>query len=164
MTRGIAQALLFALLVVGGSANAASALYPFVNTDQAQRFEELTRQLRCLVCQGESIADSNADLAKDLRSQVHDMLVAGHSNEQIIAFMTHRYGDFILYKPPLAPRTYLLWVGPLLLLLLASAAMIYRVWGRRRNSQSVHLQQAERERLSRLLDESGEPKTSRTWT
>lgn len=164
MTRGIAITLLLALLVLGGSASAASTLYQFDNTDQADRFQELTRQLRCLVCQGESIADSNADLAKDLRSQVHDMIVAGRSNQQIIDFMTHRYGDFILYKPPFAPRTYLLWVGPVLLLLLASAAMIYRVWGTRRSAPSVGLQQGERERLSRLLDESREPKASQTWT
>ncbi|MDN5872276.1 MAG: cytochrome c-type biogenesis protein CcmH [Nitrococcus sp.] len=164
MTRGIANALLFALLVLGGTANAASALYQFDNTDQAKRFQELTGQLRCLVCQGESIADSNADLAKDLRSQVHDMIVAGRSNPQIIDFMTARYGDFILYKPPFAPRTYFLWIGPLVLLLLASAAMIYRAWGTRRDSPSIGLQKGERERLSRLLEEPGKPKTSRTWT
>src|SRR5699024_5076781 len=119
MTRGIIVTLLFVFMAVAGSANAASALYRFNNADQAQRFEVLTRQLRCLVCQGESIAASQADLAKDLRSQVHDMIVAGRSDKQIIQFMTDRYGDFILYKPPFVPRTYFLWAGPLVLLLLA---------------------------------------------
>lgn len=159
--------LLFALImgvVAGGIANAASTLYRFDNADQAQRFEELTRQLRCLVCQGESIADSNADLAKDLRRQVHDMIVAGRSNQQIMQFMTDRYGDFVLYKPPFVPRTYFLWAGPLLLLLLASAAMMYHVWGVRRKKQPADLQQGEQERLSRLLGESREPKTGRTQT
>lgn len=165
MTQGIIAALLLAFMAVVGTANAASALYRFSNADQAQRFEVLTRQLRCLVCQGESIADSHADLAKDLRSQVHDMIVAGRSNQQIIQFMTDRYGDFILYKPPFVPRTYFLWAGPVLLLLLASAGMVYYAWGTtRRNKQSADLQQGEQERLYRLLDESGESKTGRTRT
>lgn len=164
MTRGIVVTLLFVFMAAVGSANAASTLYRFNNTDQAQRFEVLTRQLRCLVCQGESIADSHADLAKDLRSQVHDMIVAGRSDQQIIQFMTDRYGDFILYNPPFVPRTYFLWAGPLLLLLLASAGMIYYVRVARREKQATGLQRSERERLYRLLGESGESKTGRTQT
>lgn len=162
MRRGIGIMLLFALVAMAGIADAASTLYRFDNPDQAQRFEVLTRELRCLVCQGESIADSNSDLAKDLRRQVHDMIVAGRSNQQVIQFMTARYGDFILYKPPFVPRTYFLWAGPLLLLLLASAAMMYYAWGARRDKRSAGLQRGERERLDRLLGESQEPKTGRT--
>ena len=165
MTRGIVVAtLLFAVVAMAGIASAASSLYRFDSADQAQRFEVLTRQLRCLVCQGESIADSHADLAKDMRSQVHEMLVAGRSNEQIIQFMTDRYGDFILYRPPFVPRTYFLWVGPLLLLLLACTAIMYYVRSARRERALTGLQQSEQERLSRLLDESGESKTGRMQT
>ncbi|WP_232210406.1 cytochrome c-type biogenesis protein [Nitrococcus mobilis] len=165
MTRSVFTMLLFTFVMgIGGIADAASALYRFDNTSQAQRFQTLTEQLRCLVCQGESIADSNADLAKDLRSQVHEMILAGHSNEQIMQFMTERYGDFILYKPPFVPRTYFLWAGPLLLLLLASLVMIKYVGRARRDKQSIVLQQGERERLSRLLGESREPETDRTQT
>ena len=87
----------------------------------AARYDELNRQLRCLVCQNQSIADSHAPLATDLRHQVHDMLQRGASDEEIVAFMTARYGDYVLYKPPLSPLTVLLWLGPFLLLGLAGA-------------------------------------------
>ena len=82
-----------------------------------QRYERLTRELRCLVCQNESIADSNATLAADLRREVRDMMVAGNSDVEIRTFLTERYGDFVLYRPPIAPRTWLLWAAPVLLLL-----------------------------------------------
>lgn len=164
MRRGIVATVLFALVTMAGVASAASSLYRFDSTDQAQRFEVLTRQLRCLVCQGESIADSHADLAKDMRSQVHEMIVAGHSNEQIIQFMTDRYGDFILYRPPFVPRTYFLWIGPLLLLLLACAAIIYYARSACRETASTALQHSERERLSRLLESGESSKTGRMRT
>ncbi len=163
MARSVFMMLPFVFAVaIASAAGAASTLYRFDDPDQAQRFQALTEQLRCLVCQGESIADSNADLAKDLRSQVHEMILAGHSNQQIMQFMTDRYGDFILYKPPFVPRTYFLWAGPLLLLILASVAMIKYVGRTRRDTQAIGLQQDERARLSRLLGESKEPKTDRT--
>ena len=82
-----------------------------------QRYERLTRELRCLVCQNETIADSNASLAADLRREVREMMVAGKSDNEIRTFLTERYGDFVLYRPPLAPRTWLLWAAPVLLLL-----------------------------------------------
>jgi len=82
-----------------------------------QRYERLTRELRCLVCQNETIADSNATLAVDLRREVRDMMVAGNSDVEIRTFLTERYGDFVLYRPPIAPRTWLLWAAPALLLL-----------------------------------------------
>ena len=101
-----------------------AAAAPAVDTGQAfddpeaqARYERLTRELRCLVCQNQSIADSNAMLAADLRREVRDMMLAGRSDEAIRAFMTERYGDFVLYRPPVAPRTWLLWAAPALLLL-----------------------------------------------
>jgi len=81
------------------------------------RYERLTHELRCLVCQNETIADSNAMLARDLRREVRDLMVAGKSDAEIRAFLTERYGDFVLYLPPVAPRTWLLWAAPALLLL-----------------------------------------------
>lgn len=89
----------------------------FADPAQQQRYERLIRELRCLVCQNQSIADSNATLATDLRREVRDMLQAGRSDGEIRAFMTERYGDFVLYDPPMAPRTLLLWLAPALLLL-----------------------------------------------
>src|SRR2546428_7195665 len=77
-----------------------------------QRLLALAQQLRCLVCQNETLADSQADLAADLRRQIKEQMKAGKSDAEIIAFLTDRYGDFVLYKPPVKPRTYLLWFGP----------------------------------------------------
>jgi cytochrome c-type biogenesis protein CcmH len=81
------------------------------------RYEHLTRELRCLQCRSETIADSNASLAHDLRRQLRELLAAGKSDAEIIEYMTARYGDYVLYKPPVAPRTWLLWAAPVLLLL-----------------------------------------------
>lgn len=82
-----------------------------------QRYEQLTHELRCLVCQNETIADSNATLAADLRRELREMMKAGKSDADIRAFLTERYGDFVLYLPPVTPRTWLLWAAPVLLLL-----------------------------------------------
>ena len=90
------------------------------------RFEQITQQLRCLVCQNESIADSNADLAVDLRQQVREMLVAGKSNDAIFDFMTARYGEFVRFNPPLEPKTLAIWGAPFIMLLLGGV-IIYRV-------------------------------------
>lgn len=89
----------------------------FADPAQQERYERLIRELRCLVCQNQSIADSNAALASDLRREVREMMEAGQSDEEIRTFMTERYGDFVLYRPPVAPRTWLLWLAPALLLL-----------------------------------------------
>ena len=89
----------------------------FENQEQQDRFNELTQELRCLVCQNQNLADSDAQLAHDLRSEVHEMLQTGKSNDEIKQFMVERYGDFVLYRPPVQTNTYLLWLGPLVLLL-----------------------------------------------
>ena len=93
-----------------------------------QRYEQLIHQLRCLVCQNEAIADSNATLAADLRREVREMMLAGKSDLQIRTFLTDRYGDFVLYLPPVTPRTWILWAAPALLLLggAAIAALVIR--------------------------------------
>lgn len=83
------------------------------------RFRQLTAELRCLVCQNQSIADSSAALAVDLRAQISEQMAAGKSDEEIRAYMVSRYGDFILYSPPLKQTTLLLWIGPFVLLVLA---------------------------------------------
>lgn len=84
----------------------------------------LAAELRCLVCQNQTVADSQAGLAQDLRQQIREQLAAGRSPEQVLAFMTERYGDFVLYRPPLTARTALLWIGPGLLLLLSLLALL----------------------------------------
>jgi cytochrome c-type biogenesis protein CcmH len=90
------------------------------------RFERIAKELRCLVCQNESIADSNADLAGDLRRQVREMLIAGKSDDAIYDFMTDRYGEFVRFSPPLEPKTLLIWGAPFFMLLLGGA-IIFRI-------------------------------------
>jgi cytochrome c-type biogenesis protein CcmH len=96
--------------------------------DQAlqTRFERITKELRCLVCQNESIADSNVELASDLRRQVREMLVAGKSDDSIFDFMTDRYGEFVRFSPPLEPKTLVIWGAPFAMLLLGGV-IVYRV-------------------------------------
>ena len=89
----------------------------FESQQQQDRFDQLTKELRCLVCQNQNLADSDAPLAHDLRREVHAMLQTGQSDKQIKQFMVERYGDFVLYRPPVQTNTYLLWVAPLILLL-----------------------------------------------
>ena len=89
----------------------------FESQQQQDRFDKLTKELRCLVCQNQNLADSDAQLAHDLKREVHTMLQTGASNEEIKQFMVERYGDFVLYRPPVQQNTYLLWLAPLVLFL-----------------------------------------------
>lgn len=96
----------------------------FEDPEQQARYEKLARELRCLVCRSETIADSNAELARDLRRQLRELMAAGKSDQEIMQYMTDRYGDYVLYKPPLAARTVLLWAAPMLLVLGGAVAAI----------------------------------------
>lgn len=108
----IRRAIAVACLLLAPLAGAVDSGQRFEDATQQARYERLIRDLRCLVCRSESIADSNATLAADLRREVESLIRAGRSDEEIYAFMTERYGDFILLRPPVAPRTWLLWAGP----------------------------------------------------
>ncbi len=103
---------------------------PIDNAAVEARMLRITEELRCLVCQNETIAGSNASLAEDLRTQVRDMIRKGQSDEQILKYMTDRYGDFVLYRPPLKATTFLLWFGPGVLLV-GGLAVLYFVLRRR---------------------------------
>ncbi len=94
----------------------AATRYPFARVEQRNQFEQLLKELRCLVCQNQDLADSNASLAKDLRFEVYTRVKNGQSNAQITHYLTERYGDFILFKPPFKWVTLVLWLGPLLFL------------------------------------------------
>lgn len=98
-----------------------------LNPDQEHTYNDLTHSLRCLVCQNQSIAESNAPLALDLREQVHNQLLDGKSSQEIKQFMVDRYGDFVLYRPPLTVATLLLWLGPALLFLLAAIWLVINI-------------------------------------
>ena len=117
-----------------------------------ERARDLSKQIRCLVCQNESIDSSNADLARDLRILVRDRLKAGDSNKEVLNFLVARYGDFVLLKPPIKPGTYLLWFGPAAILALGGIAIAF-LWARRRQAgqRAEPLTNEERLRLDRLL-------------
>ena len=117
---------------------------------QEQRAEAIGRQLRCLVCQNESIEDSSADLARDLRAIVRARVAAGESDRQVIDWMVARYGDFVRLRPPFKPGTLLLWFSPLIALLLAGFDA-WRGW-RRRPVPPAPLTEAERQRLAELTE------------
>lgn len=102
----------------------------FADAQLQARYEALTHQLRCLVCQNETIADSGATLAGDLRRELREQLAAGQTDAQILKFMTDRYGAFVLYKPPFEQRTWLLWLGPALFLLIGAVVAV-RIISRR---------------------------------
>ena len=120
------------LLVFALGMNAAQAIdpLPFKARAEEVRFQNLTRQLRCLVCQNQDLADSDADLARDLRKQVFDMMQSGKSDDDIKQYLVARYNDFVLYDPPLKPGTWLLWFAPLALVI-AGAFVVVGILRRR---------------------------------
>ena len=117
----------------------------------ASRAVKLSEKLRCLVCQNQTIADSNAELAQDLRRQIHEQIAAGKSDDQIVDYMVARYGDFVLYQPPVKATTVLLWAGPALLLLLGVFGLARVLRGRRAEAEAPPLTAEEHERAARLL-------------
>lgn len=120
------------------------------------RARDISQNLRCLVCQNQSIDDSDADLARDLRIIVRQRLVAGDSNEQVIQYLVDRYGDYVLLDPPFKGITYVLWLGPAILLIVAGAALLVVARRRRGASPAEGLSEDEKRRLARLLDAGGE--------
>lgn len=116
-----------------------------------QRLHKLSQELRCLVCQNETLADSRADLAEDLRDEIREQMKAGKSDKEIIAFLTDRYGQFILYRPQVTPTTYLLWFGPFVLLLAGLALLFYYIKQRRDSIPEQPLTLDERKRAEELL-------------
>jgi len=103
-----------------------------ISAELDRRAQDLAQQLRCLVCQNQTIADSHAPLAMDLKAQLREQLQAGRRDEEIIHYMTERYGDFVLYKPPLQANTWLLWAGPALLMAAALAGLVLNLRRRAR--------------------------------
>lgn len=161
--RGVALVLgLLALAVSSGwtlSATGAEPVREFESPEQRQRYWDLLEELRCLVCQNESLAGSKADLASDLRDEVYTQMVEkGRSDQEIVDSLVQRYGDFVLYRPPWEPSTYLLWLGPFLLLGIGATVAVVVVRRRRlRSPVEAGAGAEERARARALLDEeSGE--------
>ncbi|WP_108507925.1 cytochrome c-type biogenesis protein [Polynucleobacter acidiphobus] len=113
---------------------------------------ELANELRCLVCQNQTIAESNADLAVDLKNQVRQQLSEGRSKQEILKYMTERYGDFVLYKPPFNASTLMLWVGPFLLMLLGLILLVRQIKQRKQELSQETFSAEDIERARQLLD------------
>ena len=146
-----------ALLAVAASAGAiVFEQREFETEAQLERYKTLIYELRCLVCQNQNLADSDADLAADLRREVYRMIIAGESDDAIIDFMVARYGDFVLYRPPLKAKTVLLWAGPFVLGVAGIAVLLVQLRRRRTRLAAAPLSDAERARLDALLDK-GDP-------
>lgn len=130
---------------------AAKEAQPAEDPQIEQRMRALTQQLRCLVCQNETLADSQADLAEDLRREIRAQMKAGKSDQEILAYLTQRYGDFVLYKPPVKLTTYLLWFGPFVLLLMGIGVLYRYVKQRKELIHEKPLTADERRRAEELL-------------
>ncbi|OZG40372.1 cystathionine gamma-synthase [Aeromonas sp. A35_P] len=150
----IASLLLLAGLGGAGQALAAIDVYTFDNDAQEQTFRELTKELRCPKCQNQDIADSNAGLAKDLRDKTYQMVREGKEKQEVVDYMVARYGNFILYNPPLMASTLILWLGPLLVIVVG---IVLVVRSRRRPAAATPADSAlsaeEQRRLAALLKE-----------
>jgi cytochrome c-type biogenesis protein CcmH len=126
--------------------------------EQQKTYELINSELRCLVCQNQTIADSNAELAGDLRRQVYEMLQQGKSKDEIVQFMTERYGDFVLYNPPLKTKTALLWLGPIAFLMIGFV-IIFWVIRRKKKAALITIDRGKQEKIRHLLldnDENGD--------
>jgi cytochrome c-type biogenesis protein CcmH len=133
---------------------AAEEARPLADNPQVEaRLKHLAVELRCLVCQNQTLADSNAPLAEDLRREVREMITKGMSDREIIDFLVQRYGDFVLYRPPWKATTTLLWLGPFLLLIAGATALVLALRRRQRKLADVTLSEAEHNRVEQLLSE-----------
>jgi len=152
MMKRFVSILVLCLLLGAGTAFAGVTLESFKFDSKAEElhFKKLIEELRCLVCQNQSLADSDAELAHDLRAEVYEMIQEGNSDEEIVTFLVARYGDFVLYNPPVKPSTYLLWFGPFVLLLLA-AFILLRSIRRQQKVTEGEISAANRERLNALM-------------
>lgn len=137
------------------SAYAAVEIKQFKTPQQEQRYKNLINEFRCVVCQNQNIADSNAELAQDLRKQVYKMINAGKSDDEILDFMVTRYGDFVLYRPLFNANTFILWVGPFIIFVLGFYVLI-RFIRQRKRIVTTELSANEKEKLKQLLQENKE--------
>lgn len=142
--------IVLCLFLLIQSVHAEMEVYQFTSPELELRYQSLTEELRCLVCQNQNIADSHAELAQDLRRKVYEMLSSGQSNAQIIDYMTERYGDFVLYRPPFNVRTILLWFTPVLALLIGALGFM-SILNRRETNADEQLSQKELARIKELL-------------
>ena len=143
--------LMTAIWLQAGSAWAVNPSEMLSDPAAEARAEQVGKGLRCLVCQSESIEESDADLARDLRTIVRERITAGDTNQQIVDFVVGRYGDYVLLNPPFKPITYLLWGGPILILILA-VLLAVSVFRRRQNGEAPALSEDEKRHLKTMME------------
>lgn len=152
MIRAVFLVLAIALaMVVGSAAHAVIEVREFDDPDKQALYEELIDELRCLVCQNQNLAASNAELARDLRRQAYEMIDQGAGKDEVVDYMVDRYGDFVLYRPPFKSTTLLLWLGPVLFL--AGGLVVVVVIARRRAAAVDVLSDDERREARSLLED-----------
>jgi cytochrome c-type biogenesis protein CcmH len=145
---------LLVIILLIPSLVAAEEARPLADNPQVEaRLKTLAVELRCLVCQNQTLADSNAPLAEDLRREVREMITKGMSDRDIIDFLVQRYGDFVLYRPPWKATTTLLWLGPFLLLIAGATTLVLALRRRQKKLSDVTLSEAEHNRVAQLLSE-----------
>ena len=129
------------------------ATYEFASQEQEELFNKLSNELRCLVCQNQAISDSNADLAKDLRDEMYGMLRQGKTEKEIVDFMVARYGDLVLYRPPMKPVTWVLWFGPAIALV-AGFFLVMHIVRKQKRAAAAEISGDDMERLKALQSEA----------
>jgi len=132
---------------------AAVEMKKFESDLHEQRYKNLIDELRCLVCQNQNLADSNSELAQDLRNKVYKMINDGQSDQEVMDFMVTRYGDFVLYRPPFKASTFLLWIGPFIILIIGLLVLVNFIRHRKRNVITA-LSNNEKEKLKQLLNDN----------
>ena len=151
MKRLRAMAVVVMLALAANADAVVFGKYEFDDAEQLERYQQLIYELRCLVCQNQNLADSNAELAGDLRREVHRLILEGKSDQDVIDFMVARYGDFVLYRPPLKAKTVLLWSGPFVLGIGALVLLLVQLRRRAEDAGATPLSDEERARLRALL-------------
>ena len=145
---------LLVIILLIPSLAAAEEARPLADNPQIEaRLKTLAVELRCLVCQNQTLADSNAPLAEDLRREVREMIAKDMSDREIIDFLVQRYGDFVLYRPPWKASTTLLWLGPFLLLIAGATGLVLALRRRQKKLTDVTLSEEEHNRVAQLLSE-----------
>lgn len=147
--------ILLLLFTVMGTAFAGVEVHEFEQAEQEQQYNRLIAELRCLVCQNQNLADSNAELAQDLRQEVYEMIQNGASDQEIVNFMVARYGDFVLYRPPFKTTTAILWIGPFIILIAGFVILLVFI-RKRKQAGAVELDESEHARARELLNEKNE--------
>ena len=149
-----ALALAFAVALIAAPVSAAEAPPTAADPAVEERFNRISEELRCLVCQNESLAASRADLAVDLRREIREQIASGRSDAEIMGFMVGRYGDFVRYRPPWKATTVLLWLGPLLLLAGGFAGLLHYLRRRARRVEVAPISAEDERRLARFVGTS----------